>query len=76
MFSKTKNRENIFSNQKLFSIFKNKKKKRKVFLNNIFILFFFMVVLKNNYTKYRNIKNKTLHIKFIFKTYLKILKIS
>ena len=39
------------------------------------IFHIFFTYFKNNYIKYKIIKNKVLDIKIIFKTYIKILKI-
>ena len=57
LLSKIKNTENIFNNQKLFPIFKNKKHKKKhdIFTKYLLIIFvvftyFLKVILRNNYT--------------------------
>ena len=71
----------MFDNKKLFSIFYIKNRKQCIFKEYLLVVFFYYfyfflkVVLRNNYTKIYNIKNKILHIKINFKTYLKILKI-
>ena len=70
MFSIIKKQENIFDNQNLFSVF------RKLSLIVFFIFTYFLRdVLKIIIQTCKMIKNKTLDIENIFKTYLKLLKI-
>ena len=69
-----KKRENTFDNYFLFSIIKNRK--HDVFKEHLYLfsLFFRELFYKIIIQIRRMIKNKALDIKFIFKTYLKILK--
>ena len=86
-FEKKKYSKGLFDNyfkKIVFHTLKEKTKKTLLIIKKTVFYFIFLTIKNKVFFKnilkliiqiYKMIKNKTLHIKFIFKTYLQILKI-